>query len=115
MEFGGACAGGPVTCECVMADEPLAREPGPDAFGMLGPLEVSRSPRAVPLGGPRQRAVLALLPVQANRIVSMDRLAEDVWGGEAPEGWLTTVQTYVFHLRRALEPNRTRADAVGSW
>jgi DNA-binding response OmpR family regulator len=53
--------------------------------------------------------------VQANRIVSMDRLAEDVWGGEPPEGWLTTVQTYVFHLRRALEPNRTRADAVGSW
>jgi DNA-binding SARP family transcriptional activator len=102
-----------VTCECVMADEPLAREPAPDAFGMLGPLEVSRSGRAAPLGGPRQRAVLALLLVQANRIVSMDRLAEDVSGGEPPEGWVTTVQTYVFHLRRALEPDRTRADADG--
>jgi DNA-binding SARP family transcriptional activator len=57
--------------------------------------------------------VLALLLVQANRIVSMDRLAEDVCGGEPPEGWVTTVQTYVFHLRRALEPDRTRADADG--
>jgi DNA-binding SARP family transcriptional activator len=51
--------------------------------------------------------------MRANRIVSTDRLAEDVWGGEPPEGWVTTVQTYVFHLRRALEPDRTRADADG--
>ena len=75
-------------------------------FGILGPLEVSRSGRAVPLGGPRQRAVLALLLLEANRVVSMDRLAEDVWGGNPPEGWATTLQTYVFHLRRALEPDR---------
>src|SRR5262249_24844592 len=42
-------------------------------FGILGPLEVWRSGRAVPLGGPRQRAVLALLLLEANRVVSMDR------------------------------------------
>jgi hypothetical protein len=92
-----------VACECVMAVEPLAGEPGSEAFCILGPLEVSRSGWALPLGGPRQRAVLALLLVQANRIVSMDRLAEDVCGGEPPEG----------RLRRALEPDRTRADADG--
>jgi YVTN family beta-propeller protein len=43
----------------------------------------------------------------------MDRLAEDVWGGYPPQGWVTTVQTYVFHLRRALEPDRVRGDAGG--
>jgi YVTN family beta-propeller protein len=80
-------------------------------FGVLGPLEVSRAGRAVPLGGPRQRAVLALLLLEANRVVSMDRLAEDVWGGHPPDGWVTTVQTYVFHLRRALEQDRARGDA----
>ena len=56
----------------------------------------------MPLGGPQQRAVLALLLLEANRVVSMDRLAEDVWGGNPPEGWVTTLRTYVFHLRRAL-------------
>jgi DNA-binding SARP family transcriptional activator len=75
-------------------------------FAILGPLELRRSGRPVPLGGPRQRAVLALLLLEANRVVSMDRLAEDVWAGHPPEGWATTVQTYVFHLRHALEPDR---------
>ena len=78
---------------------------------MLGPLEVLRSGRAVPLGGPRQRAVLALLLIEANRVVSVDRLVDDVWGGRAPESSVTTLQTYVFHLRRALEPDRPRGGA----
>jgi YVTN family beta-propeller protein len=92
------------------ADVPPA-ETGPAEFGILGPLEVFRSGSVVPLGGPRQRAVLALLLLEANRVVSMDRLAEDVWGGDPPEGWATTLQTYVFHLRRALEPDRARGVA----
>ena len=79
-----------------MAADAVAGQTGPAEFGILGPLEVSRSGRAVPLGGPRQRAVLALLLLEANRVVSMDRLAEDLWGGHPPEGWVTTVQTYVF-------------------
>ena len=91
-----------------MVADPVVSETGPADFGILGPLEVSRSGRVVPLGGPRQRAVLALLVLEANRVVSMDRLAEDVWGGDPPEGWVTTLQTYVFHLRRALEPDRAR-------
>ena len=90
----------------MMAADTVAGQAGPAEFGILGPLEVSRSGRAVPLGGPRQRAVLALLLLEANRVVSMDRLAEDVWGGHPPEGWVTTLQTYVFHLRQALEPDR---------
>ena len=65
----------------------------------------------VPLGGPRQRAVLALLLLEANRVVSLDRLAEDLWGGHPPEGWVTTVQIYVSHLRQALEPGRARGAA----
>jgi YVTN family beta-propeller protein len=96
-----------------MAADAAADATGPAEFGILGPLEVWRAGRAVPLGGPRQRAVLALLLLEANRVVSMDRLAEDVWGGDPPEGWATTLQTYVFHLRRALEPDRARGAAGG--
>ena len=97
----------------MMAAEAVAGETESAEFGILGPLEVRRSGRAVPLGGPRQRAVLALLLLEANRVVSMDRLAEDVWGGDPPEGWATTLQTYVFHLRQALEPDRARGAAGG--
>ena len=61
-----------------MGVDSAAGETRPDAFGILGPLEVLRSGRAVPLGGPRQRAMLALLLVEANRAVSMDRLAQDL-------------------------------------
>src|SRR5262245_18629471 len=96
-----------------MAAEPLAHKTEPDAFGVLGPLQVLRSGRAVPLGGPRQRAVLALLLLEANRVVSMDRLGEDVWAGDPPGEWANTLQTYVFHLRRALEPGRARGEAGG--
>jgi YVTN family beta-propeller protein len=95
-----------------MAADTVASEMGPAEFSILGPLEVCRSGCVLPLGGPRQRAVLALLLLEANRVVSMDRLAEEVWGGHPPEGWATTLQTYVFHLRRALDPGRARG-AVG--
>ena len=94
-----------------MAADAVAGENESAQFGILGPLEVSRAGSAVPLGGPQQRAVLALLLLEANRVVSMDRLAEDVWGGNPPEGWVTTLRTYVFHLRRALEPGRSRGAA----
>jgi DNA-binding winged helix-turn-helix (wHTH) protein len=94
-----------------MAADTVAGETGPAEFGILGPLEVCRTGRAVPLGGPRQRAVLALLLLEANRVVSMDRLAEDLWDGDPPAGWVTTLQTYVFHLRRALEPDRSPGSA----
>src|SRR6478735_2287438 len=57
-----------------MAADAVADETGLAEFRILGPLEVRRSGRAVPLGGPRQRAVLAVLLLQANRVVSADRL-----------------------------------------
>jgi DNA-binding SARP family transcriptional activator len=76
-----------------MAADTVADQTELADFGILGPLEVSRCGCLVPLGGPRQRAVLALLLLEANRVVSLDRLAEDVWGGHPPDGWVTTVQT----------------------
>src|SRR5258705_4095788 len=96
-----------------MVADGVVSQTGPAEFSILGPLEVCRSGCAVPLGGPRQRAVLALLLLEANRVVSMDRLAEDVWGGDPPEGWATTVQTYIFHPPPALEPARAPGVAGG--
>jgi YVTN family beta-propeller protein len=94
-----------------MAADAVADQTELAEFGILGPLEVRRAGCAVPLGGPRQRAVLALLLLEANRVVSLDRLAEDLWAGRPPDGWVTTVQIYVSHLRQALEPGRARGAA----
>src|SRR6516225_9031556 len=94
-----------------MAVDTAIGETEPARFHILGPLEVVRSGCVVPLGGRRQRAVLALLLLEANRVVSFDRLAEDIWGGHPPQGSVTTLHSYVFRLRRALEPDRSRGVA----
>ncbi|CAJ61655.1 BTAD domain-containing putative transcriptional regulator [Frankia alni] len=73
---------------------------------VLGPLAVEVGGRAVTLGGPRQRAVLARLVVARGELVSVDRLIEDLWRGEPPAKAVTSLQSYVSNLRRLLEPQR---------
>jgi DNA-binding SARP family transcriptional activator len=51
-------------------------------FGVLGPLEVTAGGQPLALAGPRTRAVLALLLVHANQVVSADRLIEELWPGQ---------------------------------
>lgn len=71
-------------------------------FRILGPLEVVD--RGVPLsmGGRRQRTVLAVLLVNANSIVSTDRLVDEVWGDHPPETARRSLQAYVSRLRGLL-------------
>jgi DNA-binding SARP family transcriptional activator len=63
---------------------------------------------AVPLGGRQQRAVLARLLLADGGGLSVDQLADALWGERVPAGAASTIQTYVFHLRQALEPDRER-------
>ncbi len=60
---------------------------------------------AVPVGGPRQRAVLARLVVDAGRVVSTDALVDAVWGDRPPPTAVKTLQKYVVELRKALGPD----------
>jgi DNA-binding SARP family transcriptional activator/ABC-type branched-subunit amino acid transport system substrate-binding protein len=71
-------------------------------FGILGPLEVSESGRVIALGGGKQRALLAVLLLRRNEVVSTDRLIEDLWSGRPPATALKIVQLYVSQLRKAL-------------
>ncbi|MDX6641801.1 MAG: hypothetical protein QOF12_2812, partial [Solirubrobacteraceae bacterium] len=73
---------------------------------VLGPVEADVDGDAVPLGGPRQRAVLARLVSARGEAVSVDRLVDDLWGGEPPVQAITSLQAYVSNLRRLLEPGR---------
>ena len=56
-----------------------------------------------PLGGPRQRALLATLALHANEVVSVDRIVDSVWGATSPPSARHVVQTYVSQLRPALD------------
>src|SRR5919107_5978689 len=80
---------------------------------VLGPLEVVDGGRPVGLGGPMQRAVLALLALEPGRVVSLDRLVDGLWGEAPPARAAATVQAYVSNLRRALEPGRRRGEPAG--
>ena len=73
-------------------------------FRILGPLEVLSAEAPISLGGPRQRAVLAILLLNANRVVSIDRLADELYGGEPPATAVTQVQRQVSDLRKLLGP-----------
>src|SRR4051794_10836068 len=71
-------------------------------FGILGPVEVWDGGRPVAVGGPQQRAVLALLLVHAGRVVSTARLTDQLWGERPPPTARNLLQGCVAELRRTL-------------
>ena len=71
-------------------------------FRILGPLEVSDGDRRVALGGARQRALLGMLLLHANEVVSSDRLIEELWPGEGLAEGSKALQVAVSRLRKAL-------------
>ena len=72
-------------------------------FRILGPLEAESGGRALRLGGAKPRAVLAMLLLNANEVVSRDRLIEGLWGDRPPETARTAVQAHVSQLRKVLQ------------
>ena len=69
---------------------------------VLGPMGAARGSKEVPLGGPKQRCVLAMLVAAAPSPVSVDVLAEALYGDDAPERGRRRIQTYVSTLRSLL-------------
>jgi DNA-binding SARP family transcriptional activator/tetratricopeptide (TPR) repeat protein len=71
-------------------------------FRILGPLEVVRGEECLAFRGSRERAVLVLLVLHANRPVSAERLVEDLWSGDPPQGAMRSLWVYVSRVRQAL-------------
>ena len=72
-------------------------------FRILGSLEVCDRDRTVRLGGDKQRALLAVLLLHANEVVSADRLIDDLWGPRPPPAALKALQAHISRLRKALD------------
>ena len=75
-------------------------------FRILGPLEVWYRGERLALGGRKQRALLAILLLNSNEVVSADRLIDALWGASPPETAATALHGYVSQLRKLLEPER---------
>src|SRR6266496_6521736 len=73
-------------------------------FRILGPLEVADAGEPVQLHGQKQRALLALLLLEPNRVVSTDRIIDSLWGEEPPKTAATSLQNFVSQLRKLLGP-----------
>ena len=71
-------------------------------FRLLGLLEVVEGERRIPIDAPKQRALLALLLLHRGQAVSVERLADELWGEHPPATATKTVQVYVAQLRKAL-------------
>jgi predicted ATPase/DNA-binding SARP family transcriptional activator len=87
--------------------EPLpaeASEPIGCEFRILGPLEISRDGIAVGLPPPRAQQVLIVLLLHANRVVSVDRLCDELWHEHPPHSARAALHVHIAALRRALGP-----------
>ena len=72
-------------------------------FRVLGPLQMLRDGRPLPLGGLKQRGLLALLLLDRNRVVPRDRLVDALWAENPPASAANSIQVYVSKLRGLLD------------
>ena len=86
-------------------------------FRILGPVEAWDGGRAITLGGPKPRALLAVLLLHANEIVPADRLIDDVWGEDSPEDAAAALRVNVSRLRKSLPQDvlTTRSPGYVVW
>jgi DNA-binding SARP family transcriptional activator/tetratricopeptide (TPR) repeat protein len=82
-------------------------------FRILGPLEARHGEASVSLGPEKQRALLAVLLLHANRTVSIGLLIEELWGDQPPESAAKVIQTHVSRLRKVLPKAMLRTRAPG--
>jgi DNA-binding SARP family transcriptional activator/tetratricopeptide (TPR) repeat protein len=82
-------------------------------FRILGPLEVSSDGQALDLGGAKQRALLAVLLLDPNNVVSTDRLIDALWEDDPPESAQKALQVHVSGLRKLLGKERLQTKAPG--
>ena len=71
-------------------------------FRLLGLLEVCAGGQRLDVDRRKERALLAMLLLQAGQVVSVDRLIENLWDGNAPRSATSTLRTHISHLRQAL-------------
>src|SRR5581483_10550038 len=107
---------GPLTASAarLVIDRATSYKESVAEFRILGPLEVvAADGEPLALGGQRQRAVLALLLLHANRVVSTELLVDSLWGEQPPRTATTSLQNAIVALRKVLGPEVLETRAPG--
>jgi SARP family transcriptional regulator, regulator of embCAB operon len=87
-------------------------------INILGPLVAQENSVSLTPSASKPRQILSLLALNANRVISVATLIEEIWGDNPPRSSATTLQTYIFQLRRKLdaalarERRRTAKDVI---
>jgi hypothetical protein len=104
------------TMDLVFSDDrPLAGGTPGLELRLLGPVQEARAGREVALGGPKQRAVLVLLLLDAGQVIPAGHLAQQLWRGSPPPGAATTLRSYLSRLRALLSPEAELAARGGGY
>jgi DNA-binding SARP family transcriptional activator/predicted negative regulator of RcsB-dependent stress response len=83
-------------------------------IGLLGEFSAAHDGSLLELGGPRQRAVLAMLVIGRGRLVSAEQLVDNLWDDDdRPANEFASLQSYISHLRRRLEPDAAARSRSG--
>lgn len=79
---------------------------------LLGSVEALVDGHSLPVGGSKQRSVVAMLALNANQALSGDRLIDGLWGDDPPASAAKNVQLYVSRLRKTLTESRAEAEIL---
>src|SRR4029453_14665559 len=82
-------------------------------FSLLGPLAASLDGQPIALGGQKRRALLAVLLLEPNAVISREHLIDALWGDEPPETARNTLQVYVSQLRKLLPDGSLETEPPG--
>ncbi|MFI9814235.1 AfsR/SARP family transcriptional regulator [Saccharothrix variisporea] len=82
-------------------------------FRLLGPVRLERDGREVPVGTPQTKVVLATLAAHANEVVTLDRMAEELWGHVRPASATPQLHGIIWRLRRVLGRDRIETARPG--
>src|SRR5262245_32812097 len=82
-------------------------------YRILGPLEVVGDDGPLPLGGAKQRSLLALLVLHSGRVVSQERFIDALWGEVPPETAREAVQVYGSRVRKMLPAGALVTEGAG--
>lgn len=98
----------------ILLDDPcLPGPPNRTMFRLLGPVEIVRNGEDLTPTAPKIRQLMAMLLLRANRIVNTDTIIRELWPDEPPRSVRTTMQTYVYQLRRMIERKGLAPDGDG--
>lgn len=82
------------------------------SLGLLGPVELRRDGRVIPVGAAQKRMILAALGLSSGEVVSTDRLIDTVWGERPSASAGKALQVYVSQLRNAVESERKAPSVI---